>query len=222
APNLDFGGTQHQNQMIPSCWRTARAPPLRRRNFSSGDGFCGSRRAFASRVDECPHDALAAPFDEDPMADDWVKKLVKDGVISKDQEAEARDLALKLGIKVEEALQRLEYISAADVAQAQAKQFGYDFVDVSTIQIPASVIQMVPESVARENLVGRLSLEGGGALTAAIHDPKKYELLDRLRFIITRDIRVAAAPKDVIRGAINRHYGQSETESVDSMIAEFT
>ena len=81
------------------------------------------------------------------MPADWINKLVKDGVISKDQLAEAQGLADKLGLKVEEALLRLEYITPAEMGQAQAKQFGYDFVDVSTIQIPAAVIQMVPESV---------------------------------------------------------------------------
>src|SRR5579864_3102581 len=142
------------------------------------------------------------------MAADWIQKLVKDGVISKDQLAEAQALAAKLGLKVEEALLRLEYISAADVGQAQAKQFGYEFVDVSTVQIPAAVIQMVPESVARENLVCPISLGDDGSLTVAMHDPEKYEVLDKLRFIINRDIKVVVAPKDVIQQAINRHYGQ--------------
>src|SRR5262249_40886716 len=114
------------------------------------------------------------------------------------------------------------YISAADVGQAQAKQFGYEFVDVSTVQIPAAVVQMVPESVARENLVCPISLGDDGSLTVAMHDPEKYEVLDKLRFMINREIKVVVAPKDVIQQAINRHYGQSETESVDSMIAEFT
>jgi len=151
------------------------------------------------------------------MADDWVKKLV-----SKDQLAEGQALAGKLGLKLEEALLKLEYITPADMGQAQAKQFGYDFVDVSAIQIPSAVIQMVPESVARENLVVPLSLDDAGSLTVAMHDPSRFDILDKLRFIINRDIKVVVAPKDVIQQSINRHYGQSETESVDSMIAEFT
>jgi len=151
------------------------------------------------------------------MADDWVKKLV-----SKDQLAEGQSLADKLGIKLEEALLKLEYITAADMGQAQAKQFGFDFVDVSTIQIPSAVIQLLPESMARENLVIPLSLDDAGSLTVAMHDPARFDILDKLRFIINRDIKVVVASKDVIQQSINRHYGQSETESVDSMIAEFT
>src|SRR5262245_25197771 len=99
------------------------------------------------------------------MADDWIQKLVKDGEISKEQLGEAKDLAGKLGIKIEDALLKLEYVSPSQIGQAQAKQFGYDFVDLSTMQIPSSVIQMVPESVARENLVIPLSLDDSGSLS---------------------------------------------------------
>lgn len=156
------------------------------------------------------------------MAEDWVQKLVKDGKISKEQFGEAKDLAAKLGIKVGDALIKLDYISPSDVGQAQAKQFGMDYVDLSAIQIPSSVIQLVPESVARENLVIPISLDDSGALTVAMHDPAAFDVIDKLRFIINKEIKVVVAPKEVIQQAINRHYGQSETESVDSMIAEFT
>jgi len=156
------------------------------------------------------------------MATDWVAKLVKEGVVSEDQLAEARDFAASQGIKVEDALIKLDYVSAKDIGQAQASQFGYDFVDLATMQIPSSVIEMVPESVARENLVIPLNLTDDGALVVAMHDPMAFEVLDKLRFIINRDIKVSVSPKEAIQTAINRHYGQNETESVDSMLAEFT
>lgn len=156
------------------------------------------------------------------MAADWVQKLVKDGTISKDQFNEARDLSSRLGIKIEDALMKLGYVNPSDVGQAQAKQFGYDYVDISALQIPASVVQMVPESVARENIVLPVSLDDAGTLTVAMHDPMKFEVLDKLRFIINREIKVVVAQKEDILQAVNRYYGQGETESVDSMIAEFT
>ncbi|MFN9372867.1 MAG: GspE/PulE family protein [Planctomycetaceae bacterium] len=156
------------------------------------------------------------------MAADWVQKLVKDGTISKDQFNEARDLSSRLGIKIEDALMKLGYVNPSDVGQAQAKQFGYDYVDLSALQIPASVVQMVPESVARENIVLPISLDDAGTLTVAMHDPMKFEVLDKLRFIINREIKVVVAQKEDILQAVNRYYGQGETESVDSMIAEFT
>jgi type IV pilus assembly protein PilB len=156
------------------------------------------------------------------MAEDWINKLLKSGTISDEQLREAQDLASSLGIKVEDALAKLEYVSPADIGQAQASQFGYEFIDLSSVQVPSSVIEMVPESVARENAVIPISREDDGSLVVAMHDPFAFEVLDKLRFIINREVKVAVAPKEAIQAAINRHYGQSETESVDSMLQEFT
>jgi type IV pilus assembly protein PilB len=159
---------------------------------------------------------------EDAMAEDWIQKLVREGQLSKEQYLEGKDLAAKLGIKVEDALLKLGYISPEQIGQAQAKQFGYEFVDLSQTQISSAVIQLVPESMARENLVIPMSLDDSGALVVALHDPMRYDVLDKLRFIVNKEIKVVVASKESIQQAINRHYGQSETESVDTMIAEFT
>lgn len=155
------------------------------------------------------------------MADDILKKLVKDGVISKDQLQEANQLASNLGIRPEEALVKLGYVDPNEISSMQASKFGFETVNLNGLEIPASVIEMVPESVARENVVIPIGLEGD-ALCIAINDPMKFEVLDKLRFILNREVKVKVAPNEAIQTAINRHYGQSETESVDSMLSEFT
>src|SRR5712691_463988 len=155
------------------------------------------------------------------MADDILKKLVKDGVVSKDQMQEAHQLAASLGIRTEEALVKLGYVDPNEISSLQASKFGFETVNLNGLEIPSSVIEMVPESVARENVVIPISLDGD-ALTIAINDPMKFEVLDKLRFILNREIKVKVAPNEAIQAAINRHYGQSETESVDSMLSEFT
>lgn len=155
------------------------------------------------------------------MAADWLRKMVKRGDISADQLGEAEGMGRNLGITTEEALVKLGYISQDVISKAVAAQFGFKFVDLAGIEIPASAIELVPESVARENLVCPLALEGE-ALEVAISDPMKIDVLDKLRFILNRDIRPVVASKEQIQAAINSHYGQTETQSVDSMLAEFT
>ena len=51
-----------------------------------------------------------------------------------------------------------------------------------------------------------------------------FETIEKLRFVLNREIEVALAPKEAIVEAINKYYGGStaETESVDSMLQEFT
>jgi type IV pilus assembly protein PilB len=155
------------------------------------------------------------------MPADWLQKLVKQGLISTDQLAEAEDMAANMGIGVPDALVRLGYVSGIVVARAQAEAYGYDFINLDGREISPTVIELVPESVARENMVIPLSLDDD-SLLVAVSDPMAVEVLDKLRFILNRDIKVAIAPVDAIQTAINRHYGQSETESVDSMLQEFT
>ncbi|MCH8829442.1 MAG: Flp pilus assembly complex ATPase component TadA, partial [Planctomycetes bacterium] len=155
------------------------------------------------------------------MAAEWLEKLVEEKIISKDQLTEAEEMASNLGITPDDALVKLGYVTAAQMAEAQAAHFGYEFVDLENAEIPQSVIELVPESVARENLVIPLKLENE-ALVVVINDPLKFEVLDKLHFILNREVRPVMASTELIQAAINRHYGQSETESVDSMLQEFT
>lgn len=155
------------------------------------------------------------------MARDWLSKFVKDGTISKDQLEEAEGMASSMGIAPEDALVKLGYIEEARLGEAKAKAYGFKFIDLEHLEIPNGVIELVPESVARENVVIPVAMDND-RLTVASANPMNLEVVDKLRFILNRDIEMAQGNKDAILAAINRHYGQSETESVDSMLMEFT
>ena len=152
---------------------------------------------------------------------DWLERFVDDGTIGESQLEEARSMAANLGITPEDALVRLGYINGSDLGRAQAEEFGYDYIELEGRQIPNSVIEMVTESMARENIVIPIESDGE-SVVIAMNNPNNIEVLDKLRFVLNRDIRPVMAPLESIQAAINRHYGQSETESVDSMISEFT
>lgn len=152
---------------------------------------------------------------------DWLERFVTDGTIGESQLEEARQMAANIGITVEDALVRLAYISGTDLGRAQAAEFNYEYLELEGLQIPNSVIEMVTESMARENVVIPTGIEGE-SVVIAMHNPNNIEVLDKLRFVLNRDIKVVMAPMESIQGAINRHYGQTETESVDTMISEFT
>src|SRR5205085_5715671 len=102
-----------------------------------------------------------------------------------------------------------------------AEHYGMQFVDMTDLNIPKSVIELVPESVARENVVIPLELEGN-SLKLITADPTNYDTVQKLQFILNKDIVPVLAVQEQIQEAINRNYGQTETESVDSMLVEFT
>jgi type IV pilus assembly protein PilB len=152
---------------------------------------------------------------------DWTEILLRQKAISPEQLAEAKQMAVETGVKLPEAVVKLEYASGEDVARAIAEQHGLEYVNLHEVAIPPSVVELVPESVARENAILPLA-EADGELKVIVHDPLDYETFDKLRFILNRTITPVLAPREAILEAINRHYGQTVGESADSMLQEFT
>ena len=150
---------------------------------------------------------------------DWTDILVKRGIVGPDQIQEAR----RMNGTVEESLVKLGYADIDEITKSKAEQNGLDYVNLHEIEIPGSVVELIPESLARENVVMPLAQEGG-AIKVIMHDPMDFETLDKLRFVLNREIGIALAPREAIVEAINRYYGgaTTESESVDSMLQEFT
>lgn len=94
-------------------------------------------------------------------------------------------------------------------------------VDLRTRRIPRSVLNIVTESIARENGVVPVSSDDETVVFAA-RDPHNISIADKLRFVLAKDVRLLPAPPSDIEYALQRYYPQLETESVDSMICEFT
>ena len=86
---------------------------------------------------------------------DWTDILIRRGVVGPDQLKEAQ----RMGVSVEEALPSSATPTPDDIMKAKAEQHGMPFVELREIEIPASVVELVPESLARENIVMPLAQE---------------------------------------------------------------
>jgi type IV pilus assembly protein PilB len=152
---------------------------------------------------------------------DYTELLLRRGVISLDQLSEAEGMARDGNGKVAECLVQLQYATGEEVMRAMAEHHKLDYVDLSEVSIPENIIELVPESVARENGILPMA-EDDDSLVVIMSDPLDIETIEKLRFILNRTVDVALAPKESIQEAINRYYGQVEGESADSMLQEFT
>ncbi len=148
--------------------------------------------------------------------------LVKNKLITSDQILDADSLARQNKISLPEAIHTRGYMDETDVIKALAKHHRMEFVDLAEVEIPESVIELMPETVARENAVIPLSETGTGGLRVLMSNPNDVDTIENLRFILNRDVSVALAPKSMIILAINNSYGQMEGESADSILQEFT
>lgn len=154
-------------------------------------------------------------------AREFTDLLLSRGTISLDQLNEAKSIARKDDKNVGDVLVTLGYATGEEVTQALAEFHHFEYVDLSAIRIPDNIIELVPESVARENTIIPVSDEDE-TIKVLVHDPFDIETIEKLRFILNRKVETALAPKEHILEAINRYYGQAGEESADSMLQEFT
>ncbi len=148
--------------------------------------------------------------------------LIRQRVISKEQLTHAEEVARDQAIGVGDALVSLGYATGEQVMRAVAEEHNLEFIDLSETPISPTVVELVPESVARENTILPLDELDDDVLRVIVSDPLDLETFDKLRFILNRQIEIALAPRESILEAINRYYGQIEGESADSMLQEFT
>ena len=152
---------------------------------------------------------------------DFTGLLIARGMISKEQLHEAEKLANREDKPVGDKLVELGYASDEEVTRTLAEFHNFEYVDLPNIKVDEAVIQLVPESVARENKIIPYADEND-TIRVLVSDPFDIETIERLRFILNRKVDTAMASKEHIQEAINRYYGQSEGESADSMLQEFT
>src|ERR1700693_2194718 len=141
---------------------------------------------------------------------DFTEILVRRQTLGPDQLEEAQGVAKQTGIKLQDALVKLGYATAQEVMSAIAEFHGLQFVDLTEVTIPQAVVELVPESVARENVVLPMA-QDNGILRIIMSDPSDFDTLQKLQFILNKDIQPMLAPREQIVAAINRHYGQPES-----------
>src|ERR1700722_15970661 len=147
-----------------------------------------------------------------PPRGDYTEILLRKKLIDAKQLADAEKAAKAGNISVGEALVKAGNCTGDDVARALAQEHRLDYANQAELSIPAAVIALMPESIARDNAVLPLSHDGE-VLKVIVSDPLDLDLQDKLRFVLNSNrIDIALAPKDAILGAINRYYGGSEAE----------
>ena len=130
------------------------------------------------------------------VAQDYTDLLLKQGVISLDQLNEAESVAKTSNLDVGDVLIDMEYASPEAVTEAMASFHKIPFVDLRSASVSDDVIELVPESVARENNVLPFSDEQDGALRILVSDPFDLETIEKLRFIFNRKIETALALRE--------------------------
>jgi uncharacterized protein (TIGR02996 family) len=92
-------------------------------------------------------------------------------------------------------------------------------VKLAHFEVQLLVLELMPESVARDGLVLPLDMQGRTLLVAAA-DPCDRDLIQRLQFILNREIVLVGADPEDMQAALDREFGRVVYEVVESVYYE--
>lgn len=121
--------------------------------------------------------------------------------------------------KLGDTLIRIGYVTENQVMEALELQLGVKKITLNDYKLNESILRLISEEYARENLVVPVTFEEG-KLVVAVADPLNYYVVDDLRLITGYNVKLVMAPKSEIETAISRYYGINR--SLDQIILNYS
>lgn len=112
---------------------------------------------------------------------------------------------------------RMGLVTQEQVTEALAEQWGMAVVNLDETNIPAKVLELVPETMASIYKIMPISLKDN-VLTVAMADPQNVAALDDLRNFLGYDVRGAVSTLQAVEAAVARHYAARE-DSIEDVIS---
>lgn len=119
------------------------------------------------------------------MTAPWLSILVSNNQLSSRQVADCERTSRAQSMRLEDTLIANGVCTLRDISVAKAEAYGLEFIELSTTEVPPRIVELIPESVARENAILPLA-EQGDSLIVATSEPDDLDTVKKLRFILNR------------------------------------
>jgi len=142
--------------------------------------------------------------------------LLKEGLITQETLAKAREETKRTGLTIEKALEKLGFMIYEDVVKIRAKYLGLPHMDLSDYNIDAELIPLIPEPVARKHRAVPL-FKIGNSITVGMVDPQDIVALDQIRRLSQMEmIQPVLVSEKGVEKILDSYYGVSG--SMDDII----
>lgn len=135
-----------------------------------------------------------------------IENLLDLGILSHDQVEEAR--ASSATGSVLQTLIAKGIISQEDVAKTLASQSGLDYLDISQVNPPPEILQLLDAETAQRYQAIPIGLRDDVVLIA-VADPMDIASLDSLNHLLHRPIEFVCSTPELIQKALQKFYGDS-------------
>jgi len=141
--------------------------------------------------------------------EDYVLKVLQDvGLVSRKQ-IDAACARLDGQNSVVDLLVKDGLVTESDVSRSLAAQAHMDWIDLSSMVIPPSIIEQIRAEDARRFKVIPVAF-GETGLVVAVSDPLDIDTIDSLSFLLQRELELACTSPEKIREALIKYYGTAD------------
>ncbi|MCX7870891.1 MAG: type IV-A pilus assembly ATPase PilB [bacterium] len=155
------------------------------------------------------------------MLDQKIKKdlpdlLIKKEFLTKRQLEKALQKAEEEGKELDKVLVELGYLTEKEIYQVLAEELGFDFIDLSTLEINHELTKFLPDNLARRYNVVPVKIEGD-KLYIAMVDPLDVNTVDDILLMTGLQVETMMATESDIKKYINKLYGSTEIAEADEI-----
>ncbi len=146
--------------------------------------------------------------------------LISAGLITEEQLEEGLRLQKGSGKRLGTVLQENGIITETDLIEALQMQLGIEFIDLSKVNIPTELVQMVPKNIAKQYQVVPVRL-ARDELYIAMSDPLNFFAIEEVRKAAKKKIVPMVAMSSAVERAIQVLYGnEGAAKAIEEMKRE--
>ncbi len=146
--------------------------------------------------------------------------LMRDGVITAEQLAAALAQKEAEGGRLGEILLRYNVTTGSAIARALAEQHGFEFVELSRIDLVSSATSLLPENVARRLSALPIAFDEDGTVIVAVTDPTDVMASDDLRLALGLQIRFVVVSVSDLARTLDRCFRANVAVEMESDVVE--
>lgn len=144
--------------------------------------------------------------------------LYRKGIVDKPTLIKAMKTAKASNKRLGEILIEMGKLTEEKLTQALAKQFGFEYIDLDNLEIPKSVMSLIPDELVRKHFILPLEKDND-VMKVIISDPQNIDLIDLLRFRLNCEIECCLACPSKIKSRIHGKMDEVRS-SIDATTAE--
>lgn len=147
--------------------------------------------------------------------------LIREGCLNEEELQRALSLQKGTGKRLGEILVENAIVTGDELAQALSNQLGYARVDMSTVDVPQEILDLVPVNVLKKHGVLPFSYkpDSPNTLLVAMSDPMDLPAIDDVSIVSNLAVEPVVSTAQSIMLALDKYYGLSDLQSAAEQYA---